>query len=65
MRITNQAVFRSIFTLFLLSLYLISRKAIEHNACPVTEPVWAKLPEDSAVSNNARPVIISLGRKEW
>lgn len=45
-RITNLVVLRSLIFLLLVSMPLSSCTA---KACPLTEPVWAKPPEDSAV----------------
>ena len=36
--------------LLVLGTLLVSCKAVDQQACPITEPAWVKPPEDSAVS---------------
>ena len=50
MRLIDLVIFRSLILVLSLSFFLAGCKPGERNACPVTEPVWAKPPEDSAVS---------------
>ncbi len=50
MREKNVTVYRKLIIILLLSLNLVGCKASGQSACQVTEPVWAKPPEDSAVS---------------
>ena len=52
-QIIIKSVFHKIIFLLLLILCLTGCKATEQNACPVTEPVWAAPPEDSAVGGQS------------
>lgn len=44
------AIFRLFIFVVFLSVCLTGCKSSEQSACPVTEPLWAKPPEDFAVS---------------
>ena len=48
-QVTNGRVFRSLIFLLFLSLFITGCGASGQIACPVTEPIWAKPPVDSAV----------------
>ena len=67
MRVRNVARFRTFIFFLWLSLYLIGCQTSGRSACPVTEPVWAKPPEDSAVSGT--PVdgnyLVNQDRSIW
>lgn len=49
MQLTHVTVLRSLVFLTLISLHLVGCNVSGQKACPVTEPIWIKPPEDSAV----------------
>lgn len=48
--VTHNVLFRSLLLLLLLSGLSVGCNTNEQTACPITEPVWATPPDDSAVS---------------
>ena len=67
MRVIDVVMFRSLIIVLSLSILLVSCSASGRNACPVTEPVWIKPPEDSAVSGTPEDgyYFVNTDRSIW